>query len=147
MVRSVDDIKNELEQFEHNTIMLMECEEQLKIIANALYSIGSPKIKSKEEALFKKGTVIYKCNIAELMQEEQDLIVERDYYLLKVRKVASFLQKLSDDEVLLLDDEVLLLHYRYWCKFSIRTIAKIQYTSKSNIFKKLEIIFKKIKNS
>lgn len=140
MVRSVDDIKNELEQFEHNTIMLMECEEQLKIIANALYSIGSPKIKSKEEALFKKGTVIYKCNIAELMQEEQDLIVERDYYLLKVRKVASFLQKLSDDEVL-------LLHYRYWCKFSIRTIAKIQYTSKSNIFKKLEIIFKKIKNS
>ena len=140
MVRSVDDIKNELEQFEHNTIKLMECEEKLKIIANDLYSIGSPKIRSKEESKYKKGTTIYHCNIAELMQEKQDLVVERDYYLLKVRKVAKFLQQLNDDEVL-------LLHYRYWCKFSIRTIAKIQYTSKSNIFKRIDYIFKKLTNS
>ena len=136
MVKGVDDIKNELEQFEHNTIMLMECEEQLKIIANSLYSIGSPKIKSKEEALYKKGTVIYKCNIAELMQEEQDLIVERDYYLLKVRKVAKFLQQLNDDEVL-------LLHYRYWCKFTIRKISKILFISKTNVVKKIQNILER----
>lgn len=140
MVRSIDDIKNELEQFELNTIKLMECEEKLKIIANDLYSIGSPKIRSKEESKYKKGTTIYHCNIAELMQEEQDLVVERDYYLLKVRKVAKFLQQLNDDEVL-------LLHYRYWDKFTIRTIARLFYTSKTNIVKRLEKVLEKISNN
>lgn len=130
------ELKADLEQFRHSVNQLLELEDELNDIKEELKgnTLKSPPIKSKLEAAYQSGTVIYKNNILELMEREENLIKSRDYYLYRVRKVASFLQTLSDDEVKLLE-------YRYWYGYSVRTIAEITYTSKSNISRQLDAIF------
>lgn len=137
MAMNAEELKSELENFKFSLNKLLDLEDKLKEIANQLTGLGSPRIKSKEEAKYKSGPKVYHCNVIELMNLEEELSLERDYYLFKVRSVAKFLQILSDDQVLLLEQ-------RYWNRFSIRTIAKATYTSKSQVCRKLDEIFEKI---
>ena len=137
MAMNAEELKSELENLKFSINKLQDLEDHLKEIANELAGIGSPVIKSKEEAKYKSGPKVYHCNIIELMSEEEELSTERDYYLFKVRSVAKFLQTLNDDQVYLLEQ-------RYWDRFSIRSIAKMTYTSKSQVCRKLDEIFEKI---
>lgn len=132
------ELKADLEQFRRSVNKLIELEDELALINEELNgnTLKSPEIKSKEESSYQKGTVIYKNNIIELMYREKHLISSRDYYLYRVKKVATLLQRLSEDEVQLLE-------YRYWHGFSIRTIAKLMYLSKSSVCRNLDSIFEK----
>lgn len=135
----VNELKSDLERFKFDVQRLCELEDKLVLINEKLSgnTLKSPSIKSKEEAFYQAGTPIYHNNIAALMYQEEQLIKSRDYYLYRVRKVAEFLQTLTPEEVQLLE-------YRYWFGFSIRTIAKAIYMSKSNVCKKLDSIFSKV---
>ena len=135
----VNELKSDLERFKYDVQRLCELEDKLALISIELSgdTLKSPSIKSKQEAFYQAGTPIYHNNIAALMYQEEQLIKSRDYYLYRVRKVSEFLQTLTPEEVQLLE-------YRYWFGFSIRTIAKAIYMSKSNVCKKLDSIFSKV---
>lgn len=134
----VNELKSDLERFKFDVQRLCELEDKLVLINEKLSgnTLKSPSIKSKEEAFYQAGTPIYRNDIASLMYQEEQLIKSRDYYLYRVRKVATFLQTLSYDEVKLLE-------YRYWFGFSIRTISRATYTSKSSVCRNLDAIFEK----
>lgn len=131
-----NELKADFEQFKYSINQLIMIEDELKIIQEELSGniLKSPTIKSNAEASYQQGTVIYKNNILELMAQEEALIKSRDYYLYRIHRVSSFLQILSNEEVELLE-------YRYWYGYSVRTIAEITYTSKSNISRQLDAIF------
>lgn len=133
-----NELKSDMEQFKYSINQLIDIEEELEIIQDELEgnTLKSPTIRAKEEAAYQSGTVIYKNNLLELLEREEQLIKSRNYYLFRIHKVASFLQTLSDEEVRLLE-------YRYWNGFSIRTIAQIMYKSKSNVCRCLDLIFEK----
>ena len=132
-----DSVKKELMDFKRNWLKLIESEEQLKIVAAKLYSLSSNRIKSREESQYKNSPTVYRCNIIELSNLEEDLKIERDYCLVHVRKVAKWLTILNDSEVQ-------LLHYRFFNNFTYRTIAKILFISIGMVDKRLNHIYKKI---
>lgn len=134
-----DELKSDFEQFRRSVGKLMDLEDELALISIELRgnNLSSPRIKSKEEAKYKQGSRIYHNNIADLMEREEQLIRQRDYYLFRINRVAAFLQVLTDEEVELLE-------YRYWYGYSIRAIADMVYMSKSNVSKKLDAIFEKV---
>lgn len=126
-----------LKAFRFNVTKLMDLEDRLQLLAYELNgdNIGSPKIKSPEEAKYQTGTKIYKNNIPELMLQESKLIKERDYYLFAVKRVESFLQQLSDEEIKLIE-------LRYWHGFHIKYIAKMYYRSRASIYREIDKILK-----
>ena len=134
----VNELKSDLERFKFDVQRLCELEDKLILINIELSgdTLKSPSIKSKQEAFYQAGTPIYHNNIAALMYQEEQLIKSRDYYLYRVRKVSEFLQTLTPEEVQLLE-------YRYWFGFSIRTISKATYTSKSSVCRNIDAIFEK----
>lgn len=133
------ELKSDLEQFRHSVGKLMDLEDELTLVSMELNGdkLSSPRIKSKEEAKYKQGSRIYHNEIADLMDREQRLIQQRDYYLFRVRRVAEFLQGLSDEEVELLE-------YRYWHGYSLESIAEMYFYSKAGIYKKINAIFEKV---
>ncbi|RRC92734.1 hypothetical protein EII25_03410 [Erysipelotrichaceae bacterium OH741_COT-311] len=128
-----------LKAFRFNLNRLMDLEDRLQLLAYELNgdNIGSPKIKSPEEAKYQTGTKIYKNNIPELMMQESKLIKERDYYLFAVKKVETFLQRLTDEEVKLIE-------LRYWHGFNINQIARMYFWSKRTTYRKFDMIFEKL---
>ena len=129
-------MKNDLEAFKGTLHRLENLEDELKLIGIELggHSVKSPRIKSSEEAQYQAGTYVYRNDISELMETETKLIQKRDYYLYRVKKVEKFLQTLDDKQVKLIE-------CRYWYKFSIRSIAKIFYMSRSSVCRELDAIF------
>lgn len=146
---AIDDKKeliNDLEQFKYSVERLMTLEDELALISEELKgeTLHSPTFKSKDEAKYQKGTMIYHNNIPELLDREECLINERDYYLFRVRRVAMLLQKIAyamryDEKVL--NQYIQLLELRYWHRYSIRAIAEMMYFSKSTVLRKFDIIF------
>lgn len=78
----------------------------------------SPAIRSEEEAKYQRGTHIFKCNIIELMNEEETIIKQYGMYEAELNDIQKFLQKLSDTEIE-------LLYQRYECGRSFETIGYI----------------------
>lgn len=137
---SKQEIRSDLEQFKSSINKLMYLEDELSVIGMQLAgdTLRSPAIRSTEEVKYQRGTVIYRNNIVELMCQEEQLIRQRDYYLFRVRRVASFLQRLTDEEVKLLE-------YRYWDEYPMAAIAGFPSVSMSlgNLYKKFDQIYEK----
>lgn len=128
-----------LKSFRFNLANLMDLEDKLYIINDKLRvgEIKSPAIKSHEEALYQRGTLVYQNQASELMYEEEMLIKERDFYLHAVKKVETFLQRLTDEEVNLIE-------LRYWHGFNINQIARMYFWSKRTTYRKFDMIFEKL---
>lgn len=137
-----EELKSDFEQFRRSVGKLMDLEDELALISIELRgnNLSSPRIKSKEEAKYKQGSRIYHNNIADLMEREEQLIRQRDYYLFRINRVAAFLQVLTDEEVELLE-------YRYWFNYPMLAIADFPSvaTSLGNLYKRYDAIFEKMR--
>lgn len=93
--------------------------DRLKEIENELNGgAKSPTIRSEDEAKYQRGTRIYRCNIVELMNEEEILIKQYQMYETELNDIQNFLRKLSTNEIE-------LLYERYECGRSFETIGYI----------------------
>ena len=99
-------------------------------------SARSPAIRSEEEAKYQRGTHIFKCNIIELMNEEETLIKQYEMYEAELKDIQKFLQKLSDTEIE-------LLYQRYECGRSFETIGYILGYDHSVVQRKIKNILRK----
>lgn len=81
-------------------------------------TVRSPSIRSEDEALYQRGTKIYKSNIIELMNEEEILFNQYKMYETELNDIQRFLEKLTDNEIE-------LLYERYECGRSFETIGYI----------------------
>lgn len=93
--------------------------DRLQEINNELNGgVKSPTIRSEDEAKYQRGTRIYRCNIVELMNEEEILIKQYQMYETELNDIQNFLKKLSTNEIE-------LLYERYECGRSFETIGYI----------------------
>lgn len=81
-------------------------------------TVRSPSIRLEDEALYQRGTKIYKSNIIELMNEEEILFNQYKMYETELNDIQCFLEKLTDNEIE-------LLYERYECGRSFETIGYI----------------------
>lgn len=138
---SIEELKSDFEQFRRSVGKLQDLEDDLILISYELsgQNLRSPAIKSKDESKYINSRKPYRNDITELLDREEQLIRQRDYYLFRVNRVAKFLQVLTDEEVELLE-------YRYWYGYSIRTIADMVYMSPATLSRKFDSIFEKMKH-
>lgn len=66
----------------------------------------------------------------------EELKKDRDFYLMKVNNISSFLVKLNSEDIELIE-------MKYWYKLKTRDIAKKMYMSKSQVSRKLDEILEK----
>ena len=99
-------------------------------------TVRSPAIRSEEEAKYQRGTHIYKCNLIELMNEEEQLSKQYQIYETELNDIQSFLRKLSDREIE-------ILYQRYECGRSFETIGYILGYDHSVVQRKIKNILRK----
>lgn len=99
-------------------------------------AIKSPKIRSEDEAKYQRGTHIYRCNLIELMNEEEQLSKQYQMYETELNDIQLFLRKLSDKEIE-------ILYQRYECGRSFETIGYILGYDHSVVQRKIKNILRK----
>lgn len=99
-------------------------------------TVRSPAIRSDEEAKYQRGTHIYKCNLIELMNEEEQLSRQYQIYETELNDIQTFLRKLSDREIE-------ILYQRYECGRSFETIGYILGYDHSVVQRKIKNILRK----
>lgn len=99
-------------------------------------AVRSPAIRSEEEAKYQRGTHIYKCNLIELMNEEEQLSRQYQIYETELNDIQTFLRKLSDREIE-------ILYQRYECGRSFETIGYILGYDHSVVQRKIKNILRK----
>ena len=138
----LDDIQNaerELRSFIYYCHKLVWLYERIRALDIELSSFGisSPKIKSKEEAKYQAGTRIYSdMPLLDLISEQDDY--KSEYYDLNRRclKVQKVLVTLSDEEVQ-------LLYLRIERGYTLRQLAKLNFTNRMTISRTLNNIYSK----
>lgn len=98
-------------------------------------TVRSPSIRS-EEAKYQRGTHIYRCNLIELMNEEEQLSKQYQMYETELNDIQFFLRKLSDKEIE-------ILYQRYECGRSFETIGYILGYDHSVVQRKIKNILRK----
>lgn len=99
-------------------------------------TVRSPAIRSEEEAKYQRGTHIYKCNLIELINEEEQLSKQYQMYETELNDIQFFLRKLSDKEIE-------ILYQRYECGRSFETIGYILGYDHSVVQRKIKNILRK----
>nr|DAX39765.1 MAG TPA: Protein of unknown function (DUF1492) [Caudoviricetes sp.] len=99
-------------------------------------AIKSPTIRSEDEAKYQRGTHIYRCNLIELMNEEEQLSKQYQMYETELNDIQFFLRKLSDKEIE-------ILYQRYECGRSFETIGYILGYDHSVVQRKIKNILRK----
>lgn len=99
-------------------------------------TVRSPAIRSEEEAKYQRGTHIYKCNLIELINEEEQLSRQYQIYETELNDIQTFLRKLSDREIE-------ILYQRYECGRSFETIGYILGYDHSVVQRKIKNILRK----
>ena len=99
-------------------------------------TVRSPAIRSEEEAKYQRGTHIYKCDLIELMNEEEQLSRQYQIYETELNDIQTFLRKLSDREIE-------ILYQRYECGRSFETIGYILGYDHSVVQRKIKNILRK----
>lgn len=99
-------------------------------------AIKSPTIRSEDEAKYQRGTHIYRCNLIELMNEEEQLSKQYQMYETELNDIQIFLRKLSDKEIE-------ILYQRYECGRSFETIGYILGYDHSVVQRKIKNILRK----
>lgn len=130
-------IDGKLKGIKYSANRVVDIWDRLQEIARELNgSVRSPSIRSEEEAKYQRGTRIYKCNIIELMNEEEMLSKQYKMYETELSDIQNFLTKLSDKEIE-------LLYERFECGRSFETIGYIHGYDHSVVQRKIKNILLK----
>lgn len=112
--------------------------ERIAEIDVKLTSVGSPPIRSSEEAKYQRGTRIYSdINLLELFEEQDELIKQKQDLLYLIGRVQVKLNKLNDEELQLIEQ-------RYKYKKTLRELAILENSNKDTIFKQIEKTLRKL---
>lgn len=127
-----------LKSLPYTCAKILDLTEKLKIVAQDLRgTIKSPAIRSKEEAAYQRGTVIYRNDIVDLLSQEEALSKELSHFLWEYHRIEKAVQQLDPYEVE-------LLSYRYENRFTISAIAGMEFMSTKTAWKKIECALEKI---
>ena len=112
--------------------------ERITEIDVKLTSVGSPPIRSIEEAKYQRGTRTYSdINLLELFEEQDELIKQKQDLLYLIGRVQVKLNKLNDEELQLIEQ-------RYKYKKTVRELAILENSNKDTIFKQIEKTLRKL---
>lgn len=112
--------------------------ERITEIDVKLTSVGSPPIRSLEEAKYQRGTRIYSdVNLLELFEEQDELIKQKQDLLYLISRVQVKLNKLNDEELKLIEQ-------RYKYKKTLRELAAEMCSNKDSVNKQIENILIKL---
>ena len=112
--------------------------ERIAEIDVKLTSVGSPPIRSLEEAKYQRGTRIYSdVNLLELFEEQDELIKQKQDLLYLISRVQVKLNKLNDEELKLIEQ-------RYKYKKTLRELAAEMCSNKDSVNKQIENILIKL---
>lgn len=113
-------------------------QEKIYEIDVKLTSVGSPPIRSLEEAKYQRGTRIYSdVNLLELFEEQDELIKQKQDLIYLVSRMQKRLCRLSDEEMKLIEQ-------RYKFKKTLREMAVEVCSNKDAVQHQLERILKKM---
>lgn len=132
----IEYLRNELKNFRETCERMLECEERLITVADRLRGYAVRSIAYQNDGI-KKVRNPYTSDTTSLMDDEERLNEERNFYLYAVRRMAQRLMRLNDYEVQLL----------YWVfekELSYRAIAMMEHTNKNVIARDLENIIEKM---
>ena len=106
--------------------------ERIAEIDVKLTSVGSPPIRSLEEAKYQRGTKIYSdINLLELF-EEQDLLIK------KKQDLTCLIDRMQKKLNCLSEEELKLIELRYKQKKTLRKLAEKYYVTKSTMARKMD---------
>ena len=135
----LQEVDRELRSYYFYLQKLERIQEKIYEIDVKLTSVGSPPIKSIEEAKYQRGTRIYSdVNLLELFEEQDELIKQKQDLLYLISRVQVKLNKLNDEELKLIEQ-------RYKYKKTLREMAVDEYGGKSTMSRRLDEILLKLK--
>lgn len=120
-----------MRSLKYHCSMLVTLGERLDMLAWQLSgTVSSPRIKSIEESKYQSGTQIYRNNIVELLEQEQEAMYayrehERAWY-----RIAEFLQQLEEEDV-----RMLTLYYEYHLTYE--RIGDIMHMSRNSVRRRI----------
>ena len=113
--------------------------ERITEIDVKLTSVGSPPIRSIEEAKYQRGTRIYSdVNLLELFEEQDELIKQKQDLIYLIGRVQVKLNKLNDEELQLIEQ-------RYRFKKTLRELAATMCSNKDTLKMRIDKLLLKLK--
>lgn len=135
---SIQQVDRELRSYYFYLKKIERLQEKIYEIDVKLTSVGSPPIRSLEEAKYQRGTRIYSdINLLELFEEQDELIKQKQDLIYLVSRMQKRLCRLSDEEMKLIEQ-------RYRFKKTLRELADELSSNKDTIQHQLERILKKM---
>ena len=135
---SIQQVDRELRSYYFYLQKIERLQEKIYEIDVKLTSVGSPPIRSLEEAKYQRGTRIYSdVNLLELFEEQDELIKQKQDLLYLISRVQVKLNKLNDEELQLIEQ-------RYKYKKTLRELAILENSNKDTIFKQIEKTLRKL---
>lgn len=136
----IQQVDRELRSYYFYLQKIERLQEKIYEIDVKLTSVGSPPIRSLEEAKYQRGTKIYSdINLLELFEEQDELIKKKQYLVDLTSRMQKRLSRLSDEEMKLIEQ-------RYRFKKTLRELAVVEYGGKSTMSRRLDEILIKLKN-
>lgn len=135
---SIQQVDRELRSYYFYLKKIERLQEKIYEIDVKLTSVGSPPIRSIEEAKYQRGTRIYSdVNLLELFEEQDELIKQKQDLIYLVSRMQKRLCRLSDEEMKLIEQ-------RYKFKKTLRELAILENSNKDTIFKQIEKTLRKL---
>lgn len=135
---SIQQVDRELRSYYFYLREIEILQEKIYEIDVKLTSVGSPPIRSIEEAKYQRGTKIYSdINLLELFEEQDELIKQKQELTYLISRMQKRLCRLSDEEMKLIEQ-------RYRFKKTLRELAILENSNKDTIFKQIEKTLRKL---
>ena len=136
---SIQQVDRELRSYYFYLQKIERLQEKIYEIDVKLTSVGSPPIRSIEEAKYQRGTKIYSdINLLELFEEQDELIKQKQDLIYLVSRMQKRLCRLSDEEMKLIEQ-------RYRFKKTLRELAVKMDSNKDTINTKINMVISKLK--
>lgn len=136
---SIQQVDRELRSYYFYLQKIERLQEKIYEIDVKLTSVGSPPIRSLEEAKYQRGTKIYSdVNLLELFEEQDELIKQKQDLIYLVSRMQKRLCRLSDEEMKLIEQ-------RYRFKKTLRELAVKMDSNKDTINAKINMVISKLK--
>lgn len=136
---SIQQVDRELRSYYFYLHEIEILQEKIYEIDVKLTSVGSPPIRSLEEAKYQRGTRIYSdVNLLELFEEQDELIKKKQELTHLISRMQKKLNCLSDEELKLVE-----LRYKY--RKTFRELAGNLYNGKSSVARRFDKILVKLK--
>ena len=136
---SIQQVDRELRSYYFYLQKLDRIQEKIYEIDVKLTSVGSPPIRSLEEAKYQRGTRIYSdVNLLELFEEQDELIKQKQDLIYLVSRMQKRLCRLSDEEMKLIEQ-------RYRFKKTLRELAATMCSNKDTLKMRIDNLLLKLK--